>query len=174
MRFIGLLILFNFIAGGAYAYDCEKHPIYCQIVKNRPKIAKAYAFDLSNRIYVLVKKYKLPTKIFTAILMQESRYELNTKRCTKGLALDPEIGYNETMVCTDFGIGQVHYKTLQAYGFDAERLILDLDYSLEAAAIVLRDFKKRYARKEVEWYTRYNAVSPDKRKIYLNLIERYL
>ena len=78
------LVLF-FISFSVYAVDCKKHPIYCQITKNKPSINKNYAMKLSNIIYKTHKKYNIPSRIFTAILMQESGYNLKASNCHRGL-----------------------------------------------------------------------------------------
>lgn len=189
MKAILIFILFLFNVS-TWAIDCVRNPIYCQIVENKPNIDKNYAMKLSNVIHNNCVKYNIPSNIFAALLMQESSYVLKTKGCYKGLVknevcednipfnfiLSPkqcEFKWEEVKVCADFGISQIHYKTAQRYGFDTNRLITDLEYSVEAGAIVLSDFKKRYAHKEVYWYTRYNASSKIKRKIYRKLIERF-
>lgn len=187
------------------AKDCSKHPIYCQIVRNSPKINKKYAMRLSNVIYKYTRKYNLDKTIFTAILAQESMYRLDAINCHKGIRWDEafkaktvgmevfnkcldkaEIGtkefvncvndsheYTKTTVCSDFGIGQIYYKTVEGYGFELDKLMEDLDYSVKAAAQVLHDFKKRYGKRESDYWTRYNASSKEKREIYKHLVVRY-
>jgi hypothetical protein len=41
--------------------------------------------QVSNIIHKMHKKYHIPSRIFTAILAQESRYSLKAKGCHKGL-----------------------------------------------------------------------------------------
>jgi len=190
---VGLFLLS--FALEARATNCNRHPIYCQIKKNKPKINKRYAMKLSNVIYRAIRKHHIPPRIFTAILAQESSYTLKAKGCHSGLAkqlkptnrigLKEHIIYTtpiykesdyymkEVRICSDFGIGQIYYKTARGFKFNIEQLTNDLEYSIEAAAIVLADFKKRYERREVTWWTRYNARSKIKRRIYRQLVERY-
>lgn len=111
--------------------------------------------------------------------MQESAYRLNAKGCHFGLqvnSISNFIGKNnpEVKVCSDFGISQIYFKTAKAFKFEIDRLTTDLDYSVEAGAIVLADFKRMYGHRELDWYTRYNASSRGKRNIYKNLVARYL
>ena len=61
----------------------------------------------------------------------------------------------------------------ERYKFDLAKLTTNLEYSIEAGAIVLKGFMNRYQHKEIDWFTRYNARSRTKRDIYMNLIERY-
>ncbi len=193
--------------GQAEAAKCENHPIFCQIVKNKPNIDKKYAMTLSDIIYKETKLRKIPANIYTAILMQESRYVLSAKNCKEGIQypmpyllnvkkyyynkeknwfclIDQrnkdkcwpvfhKMGY-KIKLCTDFGMSQIYYKTAKAFNFDIKKLTIDLDYSVRAGAIVLKDFHKRYSHKEVYWWTRYNSKSKHKREIYKKLVERYL
>ena len=85
------------------------------------------------------------------------------------MTIKPQVG-----VCTDFGISQIYYKTARSFDFDLELLTTDLTYSIEAGAKVLVDFKKRYGRRELDWWTRFNASSPIKRQKYKELVERWL
>lgn len=77
-------------------------------------------------------------------------------------------------IIMDVGISQIFFKTAERYGFDLDKLTTDLEYSVMAGAQVLSDFKKKYGKKELLWWSRYNASSPAKRKIYQALVERYL
>lgn len=186
---IGLLLLLTISMNDANAKDinCNKHPIYCQIKKNSPRINKKKAMHLSNVIYKTSRRHKIPTRIFVGILAQESGYKLEARGCHKGLVKNkivtdkpkimtiapPVEEYTEVKVCADFGIGQIYYRTAKGFGFDLKLLTTDLDYSINAAAIVLADFQKRYSAREIDWWTRYNARSKIKRKIYKQLVERY-
>lgn len=202
-----IVTIFSMYAHGyETSHNCEKHPIYCQITNNSPTINRPYAFKLSNIIYKKTIKYNLDPKIFTAILAQESMYNVDATNCTTGIVenkdhgeviamasmmkckaetghtlghpkfhacLDKQPINGKVSVCTDFGIGQIWYRTAQSYEFDIERLTTDLDYSVEAAAIVLKDFQNRYAHKEPDWWTRYNARSTKARNKYKKLVEIY-
>ncbi len=91
MSRITICLFLFFTSLSAYAVDCKKHPIYCQVVKNKPSIDKKFAMKLSNVIYKMHRKYHIPSRIFTAILMQESGYTLKTNGCHKGLVKNPYI-----------------------------------------------------------------------------------
>lgn len=163
--------------------DCNKHKIFCQIKKNKPSINNNYAMKLSNKIYNASLKYKIPANIYTAILMQESTYKLEAKKCQKGiLTKEGKSFYKNTpkaVVCSDFGISQIHYKTVDRYRFDVDKLLTDLEYSVNSGAKVLSWFFKKYAHKDINWFSRYNCgtKSTTKRKTcvkYKKLVERYL
>lgn len=172
VRILIVFFFFFYVKNNAFSkdIDCNKHPIYCQIKKNRPKISNKYAMKLSNIIYRSTRVHRIPPRIFTAILAQESGYRLEAMGCHRGL--DRET-YAEVRICSDFGIGQIYFKTARSYKFDIEKLTTDLEYSVDAAAQVLSEFKMRYERKEVDWWTRYNARSRFKRDMYKKFVERF-
>lgn len=204
------LLLF-FLCSNVFAkVNCEKHPIYCQIKNNKPGIEKKYAMKLSNLIYKMHKKHHIPTRIFTAILMQESGYSLKARGCHSGLYIDNQYmdeelqkclnptkektnkktydaeiclnkinPYREKKICTDFGIGQIYYKTAKRFGIDINKLNKDLEYSVEAGAIVLKNFMEKFEAKDNDWWVRYNCgtkgtTQRDTCRIYKKLVERYM
>ena len=175
--------------------NCKKHPIYCQIKKNKPKLNSKYAMTLSNHIYRASRKHGFPANIYTAILMQESGYRLGAKRTVKGHVKPPKDkidqllqlcqdfhyhnpGYDyvgcvnrinkavvEGVVVTDYGIAQIYYKTVDSYEFDTEKLLTDLRYSIDAGAEVLGYFYKRYSKREYDWWVRYNIGTRKKHRV---------
>jgi len=174
---VGVLISFD-----ALSADCLQHPIYCKIKENNPKLEKSYAMKLSNLIYKAANKYNIDANIYTAILAQESLYNLEAVNCTKGFR-DPFPGeatiqvypyYHEGKVCTDFGISQIHFKTIKSYQFDTKKLVSDLEYSVNAGAEVLSDMKRMYQSQETDYWTRYNSSKRHKREIYKQLVERFM
>jgi soluble lytic murein transglycosylase-like protein len=137
---------------------CSTNPVYCQIIKNSPKLDRKYAMKLSNAIYAVAILYDIDPKKYAAILAQESMYKLNA--------------HNKQS--KDYGISQINHNTAKAYGFNVKRLTTDLGYSIEAGAIVLADMKKMYGNKDPEYWTRYNASDRTKRKKYKTLVARYM
>lgn len=143
---------------------CDKHPVFCHIVKNNPKIDVDYAMELSNIIVKLGKAYGINPLKLSAILAVESQYELNAVN-------------SKTL---DYGVAQINHKTIERYGFDKQKLLTDLEYSVKAGAIVLSDFKKKYGDKEKDWYCRYNAGTnslnkiQDKCDLYIKKVKKYL
>lgn len=150
--------------------NCAKHPILCQIIGSYPNINKGYALHLSNIIHKYSKNYKLDSRLFTAILRQESAFKLNAKNCLTGIQ---EKTHKKIKVCFDYGISQINYKTAEAHNFDLKRLTKDLDYSVKAGAIILSDMKRRYGKRELNWWTRYNSSSKTHREIYGKLVKRF-
>jgi soluble lytic murein transglycosylase-like protein len=140
---------------------CDINTIFCQIVKNNPKIDLNYAFRLSNVINKVAIEMGINPKRYAAILAQESMYKLDAKNCWDN-------------VCHDYGIAQINKKTIKAFNFDKKKLLTDLEYSVKAGAIVLADFKRMYGKKEDDFWTRYNASCPEKRQKYKQLVMRFL
>lgn len=150
-------------------YQYPKNPpqvvtVRTQILKNNPKLPKNYAQKLATAIVAKSEKHGLKPRLLAAILMQESRYSMDAvNRKTK-----------------DFGIAQINFKTIAGFGFDQNRLMTDLDYAVEAGAIVLASYK-RYAKREPKtWYSRYNCGTRSLDVVggicddYKSRVERYL
>jgi len=174
MRIAILLILLSFSAKAEV--DCVKHATFCQIKKNAPSIDNKYAMRISNIIHKMHKKYHIPKNIFAAILRQESGYSLEARGCHWGIPVGET---KAVQTCADFGIAQINWKTAEGYGLDLEKLTEDLEYSIEAGAIVLAGFKKSYGKDDPDYWTRYNCgaigkTDRDTCQIYKKLVERYL
>lgn len=162
-----ILILLGSIATGNELPLVPSKPhqsVYNHILKNSPKLDKAYANKLAKAVYIAATKHNLNPLKVSAILRQECQYKL---RCINDTTLD-------------YGIGQINYKTIKAFNFNKERLLTDLDYSVEAAVLVLADFKRMFGHKEKDWYCRYNVGTgpriavEDKCTAYKILVARFM
>jgi soluble lytic murein transglycosylase-like protein len=147
------ILLFSFLSLANAETD-----VYTQIVTNKPNIDKQKAEKIAKTIKKVRKQYRLPAGILTAILMQESSYRLNAVNKSS----------------SDYGIAQINVRTAKHFEFDTERLLTDLEYSIEAGAIVLADFYKRYGHREKDWFTRYNHSNPEIRGRYLEKLVRWM
>lgn len=132
--------------------------IYYKILRNKPTIDKTYARKLATVIVDKASKHNISASKYTAILAQESGYKLN--------AINHKSG--------DYGLSQINIKTAKAFNFDINRLLVDMEYSVEAGLIVLADFKKRYGHKEIDFWTRYNSSNKQKRTMYKKLVVGYM
>lgn len=103
--------------------------------------------------------------------MQESSYKISAKNFKCGISVSTG---EQDCVAVDFGIGQINKRTIKAFKFDKTKLLNDLEYSVEASAKVLADFKRMYGKKDPEYWTRYNAGKLEKRKVYKNLVARHM
>jgi hypothetical protein len=132
--------------------------VYRQIVNNKPNIDTEKAKMIAKYIDMAHKKYKIPKRVYAAILMQESSYKLSAVNRSS----------------SDFGISQINKRTAKAFGFCTKRLTTDLKYSIDAGAIVLADFQRMYGKKDPLWFTRYHHSKPSLRKRYLQNISRWM
>ena len=173
-KLILCLLVFS-IAILVNAADCSKHPIYCQIKKNKPHMDNKKAMKLSNIIYKMADKYEVDAHILTAIFAQESGYKVDAKNCRTGL--DAEAlkrgEMKEVKVCFDFGIGQINWKNLKRRDVDVAKILSDKHYAVEIAAEMLAEFKDSYAKWDDDYWTRYNSRNMVKRELYKKLVERY-
>jgi membrane-bound lytic murein transglycosylase MltF len=135
-----------------------------QIKKNQPSLEEAYTREIASVIHTVSKKYNIKAHKIAAIAMQESSYQLDAKNCYK-------IKGKERC---DYCMMQINDRTADSFGFDKERLTTDLHYCVDAGAQVLRDFKRMYGNKELEWWTRYNSSDDEKRQLYKEKVERWL
>lgn len=177
----------------------NKHPVYHRLIFLQPNLDKDLAMSISDEIYKCHKRTGIDKFIMTAIYNQESSINYKAKNCLKGIlengALDEIIGivksnthllFNEKRlredlthiplkVCFDLGIGQINVNTALRHPQckDLQRLLTDHIYNISCSCEVLASFKKKYGKKEKNWWTRYNASNPEKREIYRQLVMRY-
>lgn len=130
-----------------------------------------YSRTLAQAIVAKSKKHNVSPKILTAMLMQESSYQISAKGLKCGISITTG---EKDCVVVDYGIGQINHKTIKNFNFDEKKLLSDVEYSIEAAAIVLADFKRMYGKKEVDFWTRYNSSNPTARHAYKKLVARYM
>lgn len=162
--------------------DCDKNPVYCDIVTLKPSINKEYAMKLSNYIVKYSKLFGTNPKHSVAIAMQESSF-INQNRKTKVLKNNKVI-----LGATDIGVFQLHVDTLQhmnelGWKIDYERLLVDIEYQ---TALHVRWLKKRIQtcsserirnKRKVEEGTEwacYHSYTPSKRAIYIKDVGRHL
>ena len=137
---------------------------------------------VSNAIYRATRKHKVSANLVSAIFMQESSYRINAKGCVTGLvSVSGSYGtkFQETKVCSDFGISMINYKTARKMKIDIRRLTVDLEYAVESGVLVLVAFQKRFGHREMDWWTRYNCGNKGTTNrttciTYRKLVERYL
>jgi hypothetical protein len=126
---------------------------------------------LAQTIVQKSKKHGISAKVLAALLMQESGYKIAAKNVKCGTSITSG---ERDCVIVDFGIGQINHKTIETFKFDKRKLLSDLTYSVEAAALVLADFKRMYGHKEQDYWTRYNSGNRSKREVYKSLVARYM
>lgn len=110
-----------------------------QIRFNKPTINIEYAKSIAILIDEAANKYKVPANVLAAIAMQESSYRLNAINSRSD----------------DYGMFQINMFNIKAYGFNKNRLLTDLAYSVDCGAFIFAWFYKRY--KLSESVRRYNC-----------------
>ena len=99
-----------------------------QIKINKPMISDAYALRLAKVIKLKSDKYKIPANVITAIMRVESSYILSAVNKRSN----------------DYGIMQINNYNIRAYKFDKDKLLTDLDYSIDAGCQVFKWFYRTY------------------------------
>lgn len=137
------------------ALTMEELRILKQVHKNSPKLDLEYAVKVSQAIVKSSHKYHINSKLIAAILMQESGYKLDAARITCGFDVKaPKI---KRCVVTDYGIAQIHFKNLARFKLDKQRLLTDLEYSVDAGVMIMSQYAKYRKYEPDTWTCRYNT-----------------
>ena len=165
----------------AETLDCKTHHLYCKIVDFNPRIDRAFAMELSNKLHSKAKLNKVDPDLALAILMHETglrnmnTYKTSTKviescsasECTKVTTTVDKV--------FDMSIAQINIKTAVDYGFDIQRLYkLDMDYALDCFFIILKDKEKMCSNLGTEAWSCYHSTTDSYRRIYVDLVSRHL
>jgi hypothetical protein len=87
------------------------------------------------------------------------RYGLNPLQFKALLFVESSLDHTAVNPLTlDFGIGQINYRTAEAYKIDTSRLVHDRAYSIDRAAFVMSKFQRQFKHREpATWLCRYNV-----------------
>jgi len=173
------LLFLPFILGLSFnveaKVDCNRHPIYCQMVKLKPSINRTFAMELSNYIYKYSRKYGTDPMISVAIAMQESSL---TNIDRKGALIETKSGKLVKGV-TDVGVFQIHVGTIQNYkkqlgwNIDLQRLRTDVEYQTVWHIKILKrkiricsryKYRKRYSIEKGNEWSCYHSFTTWERK----------
>lgn len=126
-----------------------------------PSIDNEKATYLATIINHVSKVHNIDPYLITSILAQESLFKLEAKNCRNGK-------------CHDFGMSQINNMTIKNYRLNKDKLTTCPIYSISSGALVLKDFKDRFEKKEPNtWWTRYNSSDRIKRKKYHKAVCRW-
>lgn len=130
----------------------------------QPKHDVLTATHIATELLVLSPKINIDWKIWLAMLYQESK-----------LLSDPHNCLTTNLKCSnDYGLGQIHMPTWEVIlNLDRDMLLTDERYGIQASYTVLKLYKKRYAKTEVDWYTRYHSSTPFYRFTYKKAVENW-
>lgn len=133
-----------------------------QIRHNKSSIELTYAISIASLIDQAADRYKVPANVLAAIAMQESSYILG--------AINKH--------SNDYGMFQINKFNIDAYGLSKERLLTDLEYSIDKGAFIFSWFYKRYkltdAVKRYNCGTRKSCVNWKGPNYYLLRVKRFM
>jgi len=132
------------------------------IKKLTPSISDDMATTIANNIQDMSTKYSIDWKIFVAIFKQESNFNIRA------------INYKSR----DFGLGQLHYTTIESRNVELGRLLTDSAYAIEETAKILAQLRQTYDKIDKKqgrtWYTRYHSFIPSHREKYNVLLAKHI
>lgn len=131
-----LLLIFTLF----FTYDVLARTTLEQILNNKPGINIQYAQKIAEACDRYADVHKVPANVLASIAMVESSYILNAVNSKS----------------KDYGLMQINTFNIKAYKFSVYKLRTNIDYSVEAGAIVFKWFYKTYPTLE-EAVKRYNA-----------------
>lgn len=128
----------------------------------QPKMSANNALKLAKIVSRLSAEYDIDYKLSLAIMFQESSLRLDPHNCKVNLT-----------ACNDMGIGQVRYSVWgKELKIDKVQIVTNLEYSVKMHYEVLRDYKKRYKNKELNWFTRYHSNDSTLRYEYMQRLNK--
>lgn len=169
------------LAAKAETLDCKTHKLYCKIVEFNPRIDRAFAMEISNKLYAKAKLNRVNPELALAILMHETglrnlnTYKTTTKVTESCSATDCTRVTTTVDKVFDMSIAQININTAVHYGFDIQRLYkLDMDYALDCFFVVLKDKMKMCSYLGNQAWSCYHSTTESYRNIYVDLVSRHL
>lgn len=138
--------------------------LQAQIKRNRPDLQDWRVWELAVQFERVGLKFKVDPKLLSAIAMQESGYTLNVEHCYR---IAGRIRCDSCMM-------QINDLTARSLKVSIPSLMANECTCVESGARILADLRSRYGAKEKDWFTRYNASSKSKRRVYGRLVRRFL
>ncbi len=146
LRVLSILIV-TYLSSGAAAAAPELIEIQESVMQNTEGAYKGNVLRLSKAILRSSKRHGVPYRVLTAVLAVESSYRLSAVNKKSN----------------DYGIAQINQWNIEAHKLDKTKLLTDLEYSIDAGAMILAYFYKRYAdHKPRRWVLHYNCGTRDK------------
>lgn len=161
---IGAFLFFSLVMTWRDSYgaaDCNKHKVYCHIVRISPRTPNA--MELSNTISRLGKKFGVNPHLIVAIAMQESSLR-NVNRVSG--VIDAS---GCRLVVTDYGMLQVNVNSIKHYKLHGDLLSWNREYQLYAGVLILADKIKTFGH-----WSAYHSMTPKHNQKYRQLVGRYL
>ncbi len=162
--------------------NCERHPIYCKIVKLKPSVNHTFAMELSNYIHMYSRRFGTNPDYSIAIAMQESSI---VNRDRMGMVVTKE--GKRVRGISDVGVFQIHVGTVynlqnvNGWNIDFQRLRTDIKYQtywhtrlLRRKIGVCKAKRKRLRVKEGNEWSCYHSYTYKRRQVYLSDVNVHL
>lgn len=154
MRMLAVLLLCT----QAWAQD----PIEFAIKRLNPSLDHNLASTYAESIRRYSVEYGVEWQVAVVIFKQESNFDYKAVNWKT----------------RDFGLGQLHYKTIEANQVDLGQLLSDPDYAVGQTFKILGELKRKYGkidhRNGRRWYTRYHSFTPSHRTKYRELLAKHM
>jgi hypothetical protein len=145
-----------------YQHQPDTYKIYSAIKVLTPSVPDVTAYAYASIIDRYSKEYSIDWKVGLVIFKQESNFNLGA------------VNYKSF----DFGIGQMHHRTIQNRKIDLGQLLTNADYAIGETFKLLAELRDKYDKidkvKKRKWYTRYHSYTPSNRDNYRVLLDNHL
>jgi Transglycosylase SLT domain len=131
------------------------------VKKLNPGLSEQDATYISKVLQEKATEYGLDLVTFTAVIAQESSFQLNLQVC-----------HGAPGNC-DRGLGQISSYWVKVWNLDPNRLRYDVTYNLDASARILSAVYKENPT-EKKAYSRYYNPLPSFRKTYEKLVDHWI
>lgn len=165
-RFLNLALFAIFIPTFSHTEEVISKPtidpnICSSIAALNPFLSDDDLIELTSIIETTSKAKDVDWRIPVAIFKQESNFNYNA------------VNY----ATRDFGLGQMHYKTIQSRNIDLGKLLTVKWYAVDQTLQLLRELQQKYAKIDAKsgrkWYTRYHSFTPIFRDNYRKLLNNH-
>lgn len=129
----------------------------------QPGLSYQESYERAVAINYYAQEHELPKYKWMAIMFQESSFWLDPTDCLES----PDN-------CTqDYGIGQVNYRVWGKHlKISKYHALTDVVYSIKISALVLADYKRRYAKRYKDsWIYKYHSKTPYFKNLYEERID---
>lgn len=134
---------------------------YDHIVRLNPHLPIMRVSKIARAIQIASKAYHLPPDLLVALIMTESSFQLN--------AINNNI---------DYGLFQINIYNIKRLKLDKQKLLTDINYSVDTGARVFKWFYDTYGLKHgIQRFncgTRPSCVNNEKSITYLNRVLNYI
>lgn len=157
----------------AYQVNCDKHPIYCEIIKKKPKMNRKFAMHMSNMIYKYSKMYDQDPVISLAVGMQETSLRQIHRR-QNIIIFDEQDNWKIVKGYTDLCMFQFHVDTIMKHELDPVKLKNDVEYCVKQHFILMKRKREICSHLKEDSWVCYHSVNKVPREYYKMLVKEHL